>query len=467
MSPDEIRVASVARYRQAKDAVKSGDTDKALELLGQALELAPESAQVRRTLRDVQCQAIPPGNIPTKLAKLKLVKLKAQIKVMDAAGDWEGLIRTAEEAATIDPWDIEINAATAAACLGLDYKPAAFLFYQRVSEQEPTNTKFLRRCASMLESTGQDEKAFEYWQRVNKVDPNDSLAKKRVKEGRALGFHQPKQAGPDRDDIAEAATKYLESDTILDEGDTAHGEQAVPPMSSATPADSGLDPDSGLSADSGLDPDSGMSSVPKAPTQDAAPAGPSGPPQKRTGPVEPPGAAIGPSGPPKAPASGGPSGPPQKTGPGGPPRKGPAAAPRTPAASSTGPAGPPGQGPSVPPASGPSQAAAGPSAAPSGAGPSSGPRFSQTDLMPGGGPSAPPAPASAPPRGTRPSTKAFALPIPPDMPDHVQNLLTVASSLVARDRADEACTVLEKALTIAEGDDWIEGMLLALKRKPR
>ena len=474
MSPDEIRVASVARFRQAKEAVKSGDIDKALELLGQALELAPESAQVRRTLRDVQCQAVPPGNIPSKLVKLKLVKLKAQIKVMDAAGDWANLLKVAEEAASIDPWDIEINAATAAACLGMDYRPAAFLFYQRVAEQDPTNTKFLRRCATMLEAADKDEKAFEYWQRINEVDPEDALAQKRVKEGEALGFHQPKQAEADRDDIEAAATKYLESDTILDEGDTAHGEKSVPsrpPVESSTGPvedDSGLDPDSGLSADSGIAPDSGMSSVresaPAAASEagpDGPPAGPAGPPSSPasagpSGPPSAPAANAGPPGPPIAPAAGGPSGPPQKAGPDGPPQKaGPA---RTSAGSD---AGPPGAGPSVAPPD------AGPSSAP-GAGPSGGPRFSQTDLLPGAGPVAPPTAASAAPtRRTAQPAKAFAVPIPGDMPDHVQNLLTVAGSLVARDRSDEACAVLEKALTIAEGDDWIEGMLLALKRKPR
>ncbi len=54
-----------------------------------------------------------------------------------------------------------------------------------------------------------------------------------------------------------------------------------------------------------------------------------------------------------------------------------------------------------------------------------------------------------------------------DMPEHVRNLLTVASSMVARNMALEACSILEKALDIAEGDEWIEGLLMALKRRPR
>lgn len=468
MSPEEIQAAAVARYRQAKDALKSGDIGQAIALFGQALELTPQSAQIRRALRDAQCLAIPQGQSLPKLTKLKLLKLKAQMKIMDAAGDWEHLVAVAEEAASINPWDIETNAATAAACLGMDYKSAAFVFYQRVAEQAPTNTKYLRRCATMLEATSQDEKAFEYWQRILKADPQDLLASKRVKQGLALGFDAPKQATGNAAETHALAARYLESDTVLNEGDTAHGDRQIPSKAPATVApdtevapdsgfdpDSGLDPDSGTSADSGLDPDSGMSAPPEPPVPVVSRPGPAESPPQRSGTGEPP--SAGPSMPPQ---KAGPASPPQKSGPGRPP-----SAPAV-SASAVGPAGPPGTGPLTPPSG------SGPSAAPSGAGASGGPRFAQSDLTPGAGPSAPPAIASAPStgrptRGTAESNKAFSVPIPDDMPDHVRNLLTVASSLVARDRSTEACSVLEKALSIAEGDEWIEGMLLLLKRRPR
>jgi len=60
----------------------------------------------------------------------------------------------------------------------------------------------------------------------------------------------------------------------------------------------------------------------------------------------------------------------------------------------------------------------------------------------------------------------FSVHIPDDMPAHVQNLLKVASSMVARDLSSDACSVLETALALSDGDEWIEGMLMVLKRRP-
>jgi hypothetical protein len=52
------------------------------------------------------------------------------------------------------------------------------------------------------------------------------------------------------------------------------------------------------------------------------------------------------------------------------------------------------------------------------------------------------------------------------MPEHVQHLLSVASSMVARDLSSDACSVLETAVPLSDGDAWIKGMLMLLKRRP-
>lgn len=431
MNPDELRVAAVARFKQGKEALANGDCDDAVSLFQQALELTPRSAQIRRALRDAQCKSIPQGRTLPKLTSLKLLKLRAQMKIMEAAGDWENLERVAEEAAAIDPWDIETNAMTAAATYGLEFLTTAFVFYQRVAQLDPTNLKYLRRCASLLEHNGQDDKAFDYWQKIHQANPNDALARKRVKECQARDFittanfetsQQPRSTDFD-----------TSGDTVIDEGDTAHGEKTIPVR----------DPDGGFNPDSGLSPDSGMGVGPGAdapgsddrdqtiplrvepslmPSDSSAgeKSGPSGPPRARTGPADPP------SGP-------GPSRPPLKAGPSAPAR-------------STAPSSVPGAGPKAPPAS-----------------------VSRAERPADAGPSDPPTGAlsATRPDAASPSSRAFSVPIPDDMPDHVQNLLAVANSMIARNRPADACSVLEKALTHVESDEWIEGMLMLLKRRPR
>jgi len=222
MTPDELRVAAVARFKQGKDTLANGDPEQAVALFQKALELSPESAQVRRTLRDTQRKVIPQGrDLPTEASR-KLSSLKVHMKVIEAEGDWKNLESAAEEAASIDPWDVEVEAMTAAATLGLEYRATAFVFYQRVAKREPTNTTYLRRCASLLELNGQDEKAFDYWHRIQRVDPAHSLARKRVDDGLAKRFVAP--AVVDKP----SSPGFFGGDTVIGEGDTSHGDQKVP-----------------------------------------------------------------------------------------------------------------------------------------------------------------------------------------------------------------------------------------------
>ncbi len=283
MTPDELRVAAVAPFKQGKDALVGGNAEEAVSFFQKALELSPESAQVRRTLRDTQRKVIPQGQELPREASLKLSSLKAQMKILETEGDWENLEKAAEEAADINPWDVEVEAMTAAATLGLEYRAAAFVFYQRVAKRDPNNTTYLRRCASLLELNGQDEKAFDYWHRIQRVDSAHSLARKRVDDGLAKGYVAPaaKPVSPD----------FFGGDTVIGEGDTSHGDQKIPVEAMAEVSAMQQD------AADDMDPDSGIS-VPASAARPRTPATPSGSVATRKGPTGPPGPRSGPAGPP-------------------------------------------------------------------------------------------------------------------------------------------------------------------------
>ena len=193
MSAEDLKDIAVTQFKQAKDAAANGDHRNAVALFRQTLHISPESAQIRRALRDSQCEMVPEGAIP-KLKSLKLLKLKAQMKVVEAAGNWDSLLSLAEEAAEIAPRDAEVSAMTGAAALGLEYRVAAFVFYERAAELAPDNVRYRRKCATLLEQNGQTARAIEFWREVNELDPEDAVARKKIKRLTATGFMETDQS---------------------------------------------------------------------------------------------------------------------------------------------------------------------------------------------------------------------------------------------------------------------------------
>ncbi len=192
-----------------------------MDLFKQALQLAPDSVRVRRSLRKTQWALIPREAAIPKLQNLKLLKLRAQLKIDQTRQDWDAVLKRCEEALEIAPHDAELNFVSGEACLELGYQQTARFAFAAALELEPDNRVFLRKSATMAESDGKFSKALQYWQRIQKLTPHDSAVETKIAQLMAISFVDDETRNRQR---KRTPLPPDDRDTMVDEGDTAVAE---------------------------------------------------------------------------------------------------------------------------------------------------------------------------------------------------------------------------------------------------
>jgi len=181
MSQDRSKIAADCWRRGTEVAVKE-QWEYAIEMLSKSVMLAPENLIYRQTLRGLEYKKYHGNKKGAKMGKMKLMGIRGKIKKARMSKDWKAIDRLAEEGLSINPWNAQLNASQAEACLNIGYQEIADFAYRNALEIEPENIKYLRSLGKLLEERGNFAEAIGIYEKLAKLDPSDNSIKSKLNQ---------------------------------------------------------------------------------------------------------------------------------------------------------------------------------------------------------------------------------------------------------------------------------------------
>lgn len=179
MVADKKKIAAEC-WVKGNEALSRENWDYAIDMFQRAVGLAPDNLVYRQTLRGAECRKYKNNKTGARMAKMRLVGVKGKIKKARMQSKWEAVDRAAEEGLALNPWDPQLNADIAEACAHLGYSDVAVFGYQKALEADADNKGYYQHLAQLQEERGEYDEARKCWERVHKLDPNDSSARSKV-----------------------------------------------------------------------------------------------------------------------------------------------------------------------------------------------------------------------------------------------------------------------------------------------
>ncbi|MCG6156964.1 tetratricopeptide repeat protein [Rubinisphaera margarita] len=175
-------VEDIARqcWQRGSKAVSNEDYDYAVEMFHKAAVLVPDNLAYRQSLRGAEFKKYGNnGKGAGAMSKPRLMGLRSKLSRARSKGEWDEVDKIAEEALKLSPWDAGFNAAVGEACKARGYNHVAIFAYQTAvgPTGEPDNIKLQREFAQLLQDDRKFTEAANVWNRVMKLDPQDSIAR--------------------------------------------------------------------------------------------------------------------------------------------------------------------------------------------------------------------------------------------------------------------------------------------------
>lgn len=200
-------------YQAGVNALNSQNWDYAAEMFGNCVKLDPDNKLYRQTLRGTVRKKYNDNGSGAKLSGAKLMGVRNRLKKAKAKEEWDTVDQEAEAGLKINPWDADLNAAAAEACVQRGYLNSALICYQFAVDVEKDNKDFLRALAEVHLSKKNFDEAIKCYERVHKLDPLDGEARAKQTEIQSLkAIHKGRYDDAESTtDVTEAATAYEEA----------------------------------------------------------------------------------------------------------------------------------------------------------------------------------------------------------------------------------------------------------------
>jgi tetratricopeptide (TPR) repeat protein len=180
-SPDQRRIA-VENFEKARQAVAGGNHDYAIDRLLTCCKLDPANLSFRQALRRAQKDKYANNLRGSSLAFMHMPGYKAKIKAAKAAGDYPRVLEIAEQALTVNPWDLGTQMDLADAFDALGLTDLAVFTLDQARQKYPKDATLNRAMARQLEKRGDFHKAILLWQLVKEASPTDVEAAHKAKD---------------------------------------------------------------------------------------------------------------------------------------------------------------------------------------------------------------------------------------------------------------------------------------------
>ena len=176
MATDKNKIAADC-FRKGTEALSKESWDYAVDMFKQSATFVPDNLLYRQSLRGAEYRKYNKNGTGARMAKMKLVTVRAGIKKAKLKKAWPDVDRAAEEGLMINPWDAQLNADMAVACANQGYQEVAVFGYEMARQSEPENQKTLRALAELLEERGEYTKALDCWGKITQLNPLDGEAR--------------------------------------------------------------------------------------------------------------------------------------------------------------------------------------------------------------------------------------------------------------------------------------------------
>lgn len=179
MAPDKKKIAADC-FKKGTEAANKENYDYAVEMISKSVALVPDNLLFRQTLRGCEKRMYRNNGSGARMAGVKLMGIRGQIKKARLKEDWAAMDQACEEGLKVNPWDAQLNADLGEACHRLGYGDIATFAYQAAVEQDAANVEFRRKLALILEERGNYSEAIAHWRRIYKDNPDDGEARTKL-----------------------------------------------------------------------------------------------------------------------------------------------------------------------------------------------------------------------------------------------------------------------------------------------
>ena len=180
-TPEQKRAASES-YERARELVRGGSYDYAINLLSTACRLEPASIPYRKALRSAQKQKYDNNLRGSPFALFSTPRLKARVKTAKAKRDYLRVVEVAEAVLTKNPWDLGTQMDQAEAFDALGLTDLAIFTLDQARQKHAKQPTLNRALARLFEKRGDFNQAIALWQMVKAADPQDVEASHKAKD---------------------------------------------------------------------------------------------------------------------------------------------------------------------------------------------------------------------------------------------------------------------------------------------
>ncbi|MDW8242069.1 MAG: hypothetical protein RMJ88_02530 [Thermogemmata sp.] len=181
LTAEQRRIAQES-FQRAQDALTSGHTDYAIELLLTCCRLDPGNFLYRQTLRKAQKEKYGNNLRGSRLAFLTTPRWKARVKAAKRARDYLKVLEYGEQVLCRNPWDLGTQLDMAEAFEALGLSDLAVFTLDQARQKYPKDATLNRTLARLFEKRGDFQKAIVLWQLVKEVHPTDVEAAHKAKD---------------------------------------------------------------------------------------------------------------------------------------------------------------------------------------------------------------------------------------------------------------------------------------------
>jgi len=186
----EVTVEEVSRkvrdlYNKAFSAVERGNTDYAIQMLRQVLELEPRLLIARKYLRMVELKRFRESKVNHTMSTVsglgKMMAAKGALKKNPKKA-----LSAAEDLMEKDPANLQFVKVLEQAAIASDMPEVAIQTYEMIRELYPQDADLLRRLGALYLSVDEPIKGRDCLELVARMNPKDQEAQKALKDASAL-----------------------------------------------------------------------------------------------------------------------------------------------------------------------------------------------------------------------------------------------------------------------------------------
>lgn len=178
----EQRRIALDSFNRAKELVKDGGYDYAIQLLLTCCKLDPANFLFRQTLRKTQKDKYGNNLRGSRFAFLTTPRWKAKLKVAKRNRDYLKALEFGEQVLGRNPWDLGAQMDMAEAFDALGLSDLAVFTLDQARQKYPRDATLNRALARQFEKRGDFQKAMVLWQLVRDTNPSDVEAQHKAKD---------------------------------------------------------------------------------------------------------------------------------------------------------------------------------------------------------------------------------------------------------------------------------------------